>query len=238
MMIFSCATSPSEEDIRTAEALKRLGSSYLTGGNLNSAYVEFQKSIELNPRDKETLNYLGYVSARFGKLDEAIEYYRKAIAVDPDYADAINNLGVIYVRLGRWDEAVESFRAAIQKPTYQYAEGAYTNMGYAYYRKGDYQAAEKALREALIRNPISPRAMLVLGLVYEKLGREDDALDQFMKVLGVMPDYLDAHWELANLYMRQGKKAKALKHFRVVAEKDESPERVRRASEFINKLKY
>jgi Tfp pilus assembly protein PilF len=104
--------------------------------------------------------------------------------------------------------------------------------------KGKYREAEKALKEALVRNPVSARAMYVLGLVYIKLGDDKLAIDSFMKTIGMVPDYVDAHWELANVYLRTGDNARALKHFEVVAEKGENAARIRKAAEHIQNLKY
>jgi hypothetical protein len=49
---------------------------------------------------------------------------------------------------------------------------------------------------------------------------------------------VDVHWELAKAYLKSGKKAKALKHFKVVVEKDINTVRSREASEYIQGLKY
>jgi Tfp pilus assembly protein PilF len=215
-----------------------MGSSYLNSGQLNKAFIEFQKAIKLNPKNKETLNYLGYISARFKNYDEAISFYRRAISIDSNYSEAINNLGVIYAEIENWDDAIKHFKAALTNPVYSSPALAYSNMGYAYYKKGDYQNAEKALGEALIRNPVSPRALYISGLVYMALGNEKTAIEEFKKAIGIFPDYVDVHWELAKAYLKSGKKAKALKHFKVVVEKDDNTVRSREASEYIQRLKY
>ncbi len=90
----------------------------------------------------------------------------------------------------------------------------------------------------LIRNPVSARTMYVLGLVYTKLDNDNLAISEFKKAIGVFTNYMDAHWELANAYMRTGEKARALKHFEIVAEKDEDQMRIREAYELIQRLRY
>jgi type IV pilus biogenesis/stability protein PilW len=237
-MVFSCASTPDTEDIKKAEAHNKLGYSYLNDGQLNEAFLEFQKALALNPKNKETLNYLGYISARFKNYDGAVSYYKRAISLDPDYAEAVNNLGVAYAETGEWDEAIRQFKAALDNPLYRTPSLAYSNMGYAYYKKGDYVNAEKSLHNALVRNPLLPRALYILGLVYVETGSEQKAIDELKKAIGIVPEYVDAHWELAKAYMRTGKKAQALKHFRVVAEKDPDRQRRKDASDYIEQLKY
>ncbi len=239
VLFFSaCATVPDSEDIKKAEAYNKLGVSYLNNDQLNEAFIKFQEAIKLNPENKETLNYLGYISVKFNKYEEAISYYKRAISIDPNYSEAINNLGVAYAEIENWDEAIKYFKAALSNLLYRTPERAYLNMGYAYYMKGDYQSAENALKEALMRNPVFPLAMYTLGLVYIELGNDEAAIKEFKRTIGIMSDYIDAHWELAKIYFRLGEKGKALKHFEVVAEKDENTERHRKALEYIEIIKY
>jgi type IV pilus biogenesis/stability protein PilW len=238
LILFSaCASTITEEDRSKTEFHNKLGVSYLTNGQLNEAYVEFQKALKLDPDNKDTLKELGYISARFGKYDEAISYYKQAISLDPDYSDALNNLGVVYIDIENWDEAIRNFKAALSNPVYSTPEKAYSSMGYAYYKKGDFVEAKKALEEALIRNPIFSPALYTLGLVHIELDDDKSAIAEFKKVVGIIPGHVDAHWELANAYLRVGDSAKALEHFTIVVENENNTRRSREASEYIDLFK-
>jgi Tfp pilus assembly protein PilF len=238
LFITACATTPSTKDINRAEAYNKFGFSYMKNAQTNMAYVEFQKAIKLNPKNKETLNYLGYINATWGKHDEAIAHYKRAISIDPDYSEAMNNLGVAYLDIEKWDEAISAFTNALENPLYTTPERPSTSMGYAYYMKGDYQKAANILRETLIRNPAYPLANYTLGLVYVKLSDDKNAVKEFMTAIAVSPEYINAHWELAQIYLKIGSKAKALKHLGIVAEKDNDIKRSRMAIDQIEKLKY
>ncbi len=61
-------------------------------------------------------------------------------------------------------------------------------------------------------------------------------MKEFEKAIGIMPDNFGAHWELANAYLRSGEKDKAIRHFKVVAERDVNIERSREAIEYIELL--
>lgn len=238
LLIISCASVPNAEDIKKAETLTKIGYSYLDNGQINEAFTEFQKALALNPTNKEALYNLGYISSIFKKFPEAISYYKRALSIDPDYAEATNNLGVIYTEMGNWDEAIKHFKAALDNAVYLTPAWAYSNLSYAYYKKGDYLNAENAIKDALLRNPISPKAVYILGLIYIETNNEEAAIEEFKKAIGILPDYTDAHWELGKAYLKTGKKAKALKHFEVVVEKDNNMERKREALNYIEQLKY
>ncbi len=237
VLFFSaCATTESPKDPQKAEAFTKLGYAYLKNGQLNEAFIEFQKSIESNPSNKEALYYLGLISTKFNKYDDAISYYNRAISVDPRYSDAKNSLGVAYAELGKWDEAIKQFKDALSNPIYRTPAQAYSNIGYVYYKKGEYSKAEESLEEALLRNPVLIRAFYVLGLVYVEVHDNEAAIEAFGKAIGIMPDYFDAHWELAKAYHRSGESDKALEHFKVVAERDVNLERIKEALEYIEHL--
>ena len=233
--IYACATVDPEK-AKQAENHNEMGASFLSEGKNNEAYTEFQQAIILDPKNKEALNQLGYLSARFKKYDDAISYYRRAIAADPDYADAMNNLGVLYLELENWDEAIKCFNSALKNPLYRSPEKALSSLGYAYYRKGEYSKAETYLKEAIVRNPIFSIAYYTLGLVYVKDGDDRSAIEQFQKAIDMVPGYIDAHWEIANAYRRLDIREKALKHFRIVADKDTDVKRIRQAWHYIDLL--
>jgi Tfp pilus assembly protein PilF len=225
------------ENIKQAETHNKMGASYISEGKINEAYTEFQKAILLDPKNKESLNQLGYLSALFKKYDDAISYYRRAIASDPGYSDAMNNLGVAYLELENWDEAIKCFKSALNNPLYHSPEKALLSMGYAYYKKGEYSKAENYLKEALLRNPVFPIAYYTLGLVYVKYGDDKTAIDEFQKAIDIMPNYMDAHWEVANAYRRLDLNEEALKHFKIIAEKDTDIKRSREALQYMELLK-
>jgi type IV pilus biogenesis/stability protein PilW len=235
--VVSCATTPNAENIKNAEVHNKLAESYLNKSQFNEAFVELQKALKLNPENKVTLNYLGYVSTQFGKNNDAITYYKQAISVDPDYSEAHNNLGVVYAEIEEWDNAIASFKSALKNPVYRTPVMAYSNMGYVFYRKGEFRKAADSFEEALIRNPISPRTLYLLGLVYIELDNDYEAIENFSKAVGIMPEYIDAHWELANAYLRAGNSDSALKHFNIVVDSEKNTVRSREASEYIELFK-
>ena len=168
MFLFSCAGAPPNRNISKSDTHYKLGLSHTSKGELNDAYVEFQKAITLNPEHKEALDSLGYVSARFQKYDEAESYYKRAIAIDPNYSETMNNLGVLYLETEKWDDAIMYFEMALNNPVYRTPARAYSNLGYAYIQKEDYESAQDAIDVALTRSPEYPFAIYAQGLIYVK----------------------------------------------------------------------
>ncbi len=237
VLLVACATAPTAEDIQNAEAHYKLGVSYFNGNKLKESYVEFQKAIQLNREDKYSLNALGLISARFKEYDRAINYYKQAISIDLNYSEAMNNLGVTYLEIGDWDGAIKYFKMALNNPLYATPDMAYSNLGYALYKKGDYLDALNTLNGAVQKYSESPQSAYISGLIHIKLGDTKTAIDKFNKAVTLSPNYIDAHWELASVYLREGNKGKAIAHFKIVAEGGADNEKTKEALKYIELLK-
>jgi len=224
------------ERLNRAEAHYKIGVSYMSKEDLNDAFIEFQKTININPRHKEALNALGLISARFKKYNDAISYYNRAISLDPGYSEALNNLGVTYLELQRWDDAIRHFKMATDNPLYLTPEKAYSNMAFAYYKKGDYKDAQEAVREALTRSPNFPYALYVQGLIDVASGNDESAVDYFRKALDITPNYIEVHWEIAHCYLRIGERGRAIEHFKFIADNAKGTGLAKEAREYLEIL--
>jgi len=236
VLLSACATTPDIEDIKKAEAYYKLGVSYLNTNKLKDASIEFQKAISFNPKDKYSLNALGLISARFKEYDKAISYYKRAISADSSYSEALNNLGVTYLEMEKWDEAINYFKKALENPLYETPEKAYSNIGYALYKKGDYIGALNLLSDTIKKYPRSPQVSYVLGIAYMKTGKIQDAIEKLNSAVNALPNYIDARWELANAYLMIGDKRKAMEHFKIIADISSDDERRKKALKYIELL--
>jgi type IV pilus assembly protein PilF len=190
LFLGACATTSNEEKLQKASAHRQLGISYLNDNNIQPAFVEFQKALELNPTDKEALNGIGVINLM--KLEDyprAIEYFQRALKVDKSFAEASNNMGGAYEKMGKYDEAVSSYKVAIANPLYRNTDRAFNNLGRAYYRMKRYDDAIDAYREAAKRNSDFQMPYYGLALCFNALGRYGDAATALRKALDMDPSY-------------------------------------------------
>jgi len=171
------------------ETLKKSQGYYQEGiANLSTdrqqAFVSFQKSVQLDPDNKQARYALGHVYAMQGKLSKAEEEFRAAIRIDGDFSEAHTYLGQILFNQNRLDEAIKAYRRALANPLYATPDLARFHLGRALAQQGDLQASMEALEDAVVVSPPSvPPAMtqLELGRVYLKLGytaRAREALEK------------------------------------------------------------
>jgi tetratricopeptide (TPR) repeat protein len=74
-------------------------------GNLDSAMVLYQKSVDLDPLYVDAYNDLGIIYEAKGYNDRAEEAYLKAIKIDPVYLSSYTNLALLYENSRDLDKA-------------------------------------------------------------------------------------------------------------------------------------
>ena len=188
-LICSCA-STGADDIQKATAHYQLGVSYMNQNNIEPAFVEFQKAIELNPDDKEAHNALGVLYLQ--KLDDpakAISQFKEALRTDPNFPEAANNLGSAYARTGRYNEAIEFYKVALANPLYKNTVIALNNLGMVYYRTAKYDDAILSYKEALKRFSDSSFPYYGLALCYNAKGQYGDASVAMNRAIELDPLY-------------------------------------------------
>lgn len=224
IFISSCATTTGE-NIQKASAHYKIGKSYFYENNIQSAYIEFQKALELNPKDKEALNAIGIIQLlKFEDFQKAVDFFQKAIKIDPNFSEAYNNLGGAYEKLGKFNEAIDSYKRALSNLMYQAPEKAYNNLGRLYYRLGRYDDAIDAYKDALRRVNNFYSSYYGLALCYNAEGRYGDAAGAITRAIELDPLY-------------KGDKDKALKDFenkKLIAKGEEERDII----DYIEILKY
>ncbi len=190
LLIVSCTTMSTEERLQNASAHYQLGISYMNDNNIQPAFVEFQKAIELNPNDKDSLNAIGLIYLlKLEDYAKAVEYFERAINVDRSYSEAFNNLGYAFEKMERFDDAVTAYKSAISNPLYRSAEKAFNNLGRVYYRMKRYNDAINAYKEASRRFSSFHLPYYGLALCYNATGRYGDAAHSLNKAIELDPAY-------------------------------------------------
>jgi type IV pilus assembly protein PilF len=72
----------------------------------------------------------------------------------------------------------------------------YVNMAAAYYQRGQMDAALERALQGLAEDRRNPRVHYVLGIIYQRLGKTDEARQRFAEAVRIEPknpDFLNAH---------------------------------------------
>ena len=124
--------------------LSNVGNDYAKKGQYDRAISDFNKALEINPRDGEAYSNRGIAYARKGQYAQAISDLNKALKINPRDAKAYNNRGIAYKKKDQYGQAISDFNKALEiNPRYP---EAYFNKALTYDMMGRIREAIEAYR--------------------------------------------------------------------------------------------
>jgi tetratricopeptide (TPR) repeat protein len=108
---------------------------------IQQAKQQFQKELEIDPKNAGAEYILGEMSRQGGQCEEAVPFFTRAAKLDPTFGDAFMGWGFCLVSLKKYEDAI----APLQMAT-RLEEGnpsAHYNLAVAYSRTGKRDEAEK-----------------------------------------------------------------------------------------------
>ncbi len=102
--------------------------------------------------------------------EQALRYYQAALQAAPTHVDARNGLAALYAEQGELDQAIALWKGLTVDASGPESAYMVSNLGYAYFLRGDLAAAQAALEQACLLDPLNYRAWHHLGNVLGKSG--------------------------------------------------------------------
>lgn len=154
-------------------------------GNLEQAYSQYSRALELYPDDAVARLNQGMVLKKSGQHDRAIQAFEDALRLNPGNAGAHNNLGFSLLMTGQRERAMEHYHQALAlRP--DYAEASF-NLAVALEMQGRHEEAIMQYRKTLAMNPDSAINHLRLAKLLIALGRRQEAARNVAEALRLSP---------------------------------------------------
>ncbi len=150
-------------------------------GKYDMAIEAVKKALELDPEFAQAYNKLGDYYIKKGMVAEAAEVYRKSLEYDEGNQNTHFDYGCTLALQGRHSEAIEWLRKALTMKPDHYE--IYGHMATIHFENGDFDAAIDAAKAALSADAENVMALFVLGRAYLSQGHENNAFDNFRKVI-------------------------------------------------------
>ena len=143
--------------------------------------------------------------------EEVMVFYKNAIEIDSTFSAAYAAVGTLYNNLGEPEQAKEYYIKAFQYSNDLADRERYRIMA-EYYNivEEDPDKAMQIYRSFLAQYPDDSAASNNLGLTYRLLGRDDEAVTEFLKTLETDPYHMVAYNNLVILYTDLGKYDRAI----------------------------
>jgi predicted Zn-dependent protease len=148
-----------------------------------------------------------YASGRLADADAELERARHAAPTPPgiDYWT-----GLVRFAQRRMDEATALLERELARDPQ--CAGCLAALAHAAYLAGDDGRCESLLARAAAIDPENLEANLVHGMLYNRTGRADRAIEFLTRVVERAPGHANAQYQLALAYQRAGDAARAREH--------------------------
>ncbi len=178
------------------------GMALLGDGDLSTA----ERDVELLKGSEESRfagHFLeGLLRSSRGDADSAVESFEAAIELDPDSVDAVTALGLALIKAGRADEAIDIAEQLSRSDLGEVR--ALKIRASALAANNDLEAAEKTLREALVKEKTDLGAYLLLSRVLVASKRPDEAAGVLREAIRIRPGAAAAHTRLVQVLLSAG----------------------------------
>jgi len=167
--------------------------------NYESALVEFQKVVELQPDRPDGYIERGKTYAALGRTDLALVDLNVAITLAPINAEAHYVRGLIYSSEGKHLDALEDYEIAEDAGIRTLA--LFLNLGTSYTEAEEYQDAVRVLDEALGISPNNAEVHYQKGLAQFYSNQNSAALFSANRALQIDSAYVDAYALRATVHL-------------------------------------
>lgn len=164
-----------------APALVALGRLELAEGNLPSAVDRLQSALRAGD-DFGARMALGRARAQQQRAADAAEQFQRAADLDPRSADALSALGQALLNAGRPDDAERALRSAMQLRA---DATTMVTLGLSLARQKKLEPALTVFSQVLEQDHVAAGALLGAGMVSEDLGKREQALAYYERLLAL-----------------------------------------------------
>jgi tetratricopeptide (TPR) repeat protein len=201
---FAASAQTSSQQV---QRLKLEARANAAAGDWDGAIANYQKTIEVAPRDVASRVELGDTFLRMGRYADAITSYREALRISPRDLNAEVGLAQAYRGVHNYEEAKQILeRSCAEHPQSPESLAA---LGDLDIELQTYDAAIAHLRAALTFAP-AVESRIRLAVAYEAKGDSDDALAQIAKILARDSKNALAYYTRAKIYSDRNQDAAAL----------------------------
>ena len=153
------------------------------------------------PEELQEFARKGALASAAKKWKEAKEAFREMVEAAPDNALALANLGMVEFRLEEYESARDHLRESLSiKPSVAHH---WLALALCYYRLENRDLALSCLFRARHEDEADPRVHLYIAVITRDYGWLQATEKELRRAVALDPEYTDAHFNLAMLYLEQ-----------------------------------
>jgi tetratricopeptide (TPR) repeat protein len=180
-------------------------------GNYELAEADFQRVIELQPKNGDAYRRLGLTYESAGLASEALTAFQNAVQVRPDDFNNHWALGAFYIGRSRYQESVTEFQRMVSlRPK---LEQSHRLLGQAFWELQQFPEAEEELRKAIGIEDSSQGEQMLANIFFETK-RYDEGRVHYMRAITIGPETALLWMDLGRCYSQESRERDATDAFR------------------------
>ena len=194
------------------EARFLLGELYGQKGRLADMIREFEASLAKSPKYEKDILALrqkyfaesfngGVKASNDGNYPEALKAFMNARLFEPNQLDSFRNLAFVYLRMDSLDAVLRVYQELLVIKPDDYE--TYITMASLVNQRKEYERSTEYLKKAIAVAPDSakPRIIGELGIIYDTVGKGEEAMQMYQDALKMTPGNKDLMFNLGRLYL-------------------------------------
>lgn len=187
---------------------------YLKGSPLDSMRFSYSRALQANPANFDANLNFGMVLNANKRYNESVRLLERAASLQPNSFNAWFHLGDAFYQLGEAGKSLQAFYTAVSLNPQSH--NAYYRIGMTYGRlRNDFDNAILNFERAIEINDGIHYYYEDLGVAYGFKGQHRQAIEAFLKVIELKPDYGQAYFNLGTSYLALGDTVRANENFAI-----------------------
>lgn len=191
---------------------ERIARAYRASGDLKAARKWFLREIRNDPGNTALLFEYGQVLIEDGDIGAGAAKFAQIIELDPEHTHAHYALGTIWLGLRQPERALACFDALKTIDDVPDVPDFHLRRGEALLRLDRGEEARRELAQAVLDNPSSISAAMLMGECLLRSGQASQAADSYRKALALDDRNVSAHHKLGLLLVKMGQSGAGLNH--------------------------
>lgn len=201
-----------EFEANSVEATFQEGLDLLEADHCEEALQSFQWVIDHSPDHAEAHYYRGLTLLHLNRVRDALEAFKRAVALWPTEPMYVTHLGYALLAAGRPREALAELERALELQPDSVQAHLYHAAALA--ATDDLAGARRELETLIEQEPDNIDIRRHFAALLNKIGDEEGVLTQCRIILAQDPNQLDAIALAANVWLRRGDYASAVRYLR------------------------
>jgi len=166
-----------------AEGYEQAGDNYIRQGNLDMAFLQYEKAQSLDSNSNALRYKRGWLLLNRGLNNEALKTFEEMRKQEPESALAYEGLGRVYLAWKDYEKAGQNLEKALQlKPDFWQCHALFALL---YDRQGRYNDAIAAYEKAIALKSDSFLLQNNIGMAYYMKGNYEKSVEAYRKALKI-----------------------------------------------------